>query len=600
MSSLTTGVSFRPRSLSGVRDVVESYRRVQEYLSDSVSHPANDTCDDGEEEYLEQEALPSDEEDIPDDDPSDEALPYDDVHSNLHWDEDLISGPSQDINKSSPRSFVLPVSRRRPSYNPLPPFQTPTISIQKAEERTPLLGKRLSVSYAETPIRSTHESSLTATHTVSTATARRMSQLSARKIGHDHHQTHGKAKMPSGHSTFGQTLFNAIAILLGIGMLSEPLAFALAGWVGGTLIVAFYGLVTCYTAKILANMILEDPRLKTYSDIGRKAFGPHAGPWIISVALVTLYADSLHAIVPTYSSNTYKVIGLLIMIPTTFMPLSVLSYTSILGISSTLLIIIVVLIDGFAKTNSPGSFWSPAETSIGAKGVGELGLAFGLFMAGLAGHAVIPSLVRDMSDPSQFDSMITQAFTVATVVYSVIGVSGYIMFGNAVSDEFSKDLAQYSVYPVLNRIALWGLVLSPLSKFALSSRPLNVALEMMLGIEGSSAPVEEHGPKTQSHDVESNHTVPKSRRILRSMFVFIERTLLTLCSVAVSIFVPEFSSMMAFLGAFSSFLLSVIGPVSAKIALSKRCSAWDAFLLVAGVIMATWGTAAAFWSMRGS
>lgn len=42
-------------------------------------------------------------------------------------------------------------------------------------------------------------------------------------------------------------LFNSIAILLGFGMLSEPLAFAYAGWICGTLLVVGYGLITCYT-----------------------------------------------------------------------------------------------------------------------------------------------------------------------------------------------------------------------------------------------------------------------------------------------------------------------------------------------------------------
>lgn len=66
------------------------------------------------------------------------------------------------------------------------------------------------------------------------------------------------------------------------------------------------------------------------------------------------------------------------------LPLSVLSYTSIIGIISTLLIIAVILIDGFSKPDSPGSLWSPAETSLGIRGVGELGLSFGLFMAGVS------------------------------------------------------------------------------------------------------------------------------------------------------------------------------------------------------------------------
>ena len=37
---------------------------------------------------------------------------------------------------------------------------------------------------------------------------------------------------------------------------------------------------------------------------------------LLSVALVTLYADSLHAVVPVYSSNTYKIIGLAVYVLT--------------------------------------------------------------------------------------------------------------------------------------------------------------------------------------------------------------------------------------------------------------------------------------------
>jgi vesicular inhibitory amino acid transporter len=48
-----------------------------------------------------------------------------------------------------------------------------------------------------------------------------------------------------------------------------------------------------------------------------------------------------------------------------------------------LLLIGVIFIDGFSKRDSPGSFWSPAETSVGIDSLGKLGVAFGLFMAGV-------------------------------------------------------------------------------------------------------------------------------------------------------------------------------------------------------------------------
>ena len=101
-------------------------------------------------------------------------------------------------------------------------------------------------------------------------------------------------------------LFNSIAVLLGIGMLSEPLGFAYAGWIGGTLLMIFYGYLTCYTcvasrlpasftanhyasAKLLAHFILEDPKLKSYADIGRKAFGTRASPMISLLFCLELF-----------------------------------------------------------------------------------------------------------------------------------------------------------------------------------------------------------------------------------------------------------------------------------------------------------------------
>lgn len=54
-----------------------------------------------------------------------------------------------------------------------------------------------------------------------------------------------------------------------------------------------------------------------------------------------------------------------------------------IGIVSTLLIIAVIFIDGFSKRDSPGSLWSPAETQMGVGNWGEMGVAFGLFMAGV-------------------------------------------------------------------------------------------------------------------------------------------------------------------------------------------------------------------------
>ncbi|THU94817.1 hypothetical protein K435DRAFT_667480 [Dendrothele bispora CBS 962.96] len=384
-------------------------------------------------------------------------------------------------------------------------------------------------------------------------------------------------------------------------MLSEPLAFSYAGWIAGTILIIVYGLISCYTAKLLARIIMADPRLRSYADVGRKAFGPRSTVVIsimfclelfaVSVVLVTLYADSLHAIIPQYSSNTYKAWGLLLLIPTVFLPLSLLSYTSILGIVSTIMMVIVTLIDGFTKRESPGSLVDPAPTSLSINNWTNLGLAYGLFMAGVcilysfSGHAVIPSLARDMTNPEQFDQMINWAFVVATAIYTLVGYAGYRMFGNDVSEEISMDLLRTPGFnPALNRAMLWMLVISPLSKFALTTQPLNAVLEVLVGIEAGVASPEDMAIKMSTPR-------PWSMKVVLG---YAQRIIVTLASVGVSIAVPEFDAMMAFLGSFSAFMICIIGPIAAKVALERKCGILDGFILIVGVVMAVWGTGSAF------
>lgn len=587
MSLPTTGFVFgsaSSASAQSVRDVIASYRRAQFLVVESTLPSSPDLTDSFDEES----ASIFEEEDESDADSFTPAQRQDDDFvGQFEWDS---LNPGSASPRAPPSALFLPSSPRST-------FLSSPVSVSpppRADEETPLL-RRVSFSagtYPRRPIpRPDYLVSPDAIEEVPRRpVARRPSKASVSSAP-------PKYKF-GGASTFGQTLFNSIAILLGIGMLSTPLAFAYAGWIPGTILIGFYGFVSCYTAKILAQIIRSDPRLRSYTDIGRKAFGPRSTGIIsaifclelfsVSVILVTLYADSLHAIIPYYSSNTYKLWGLLILIPTVFLPLSLLSYTSILGIVSTILMIAVILIDGATKKDQPGSLWSPAETSLGIESWRHLGIAYGLFMAGFSGHAVIPSLVRDMEDPSEFDKMITWAFVVATLIYGLIGYAGYIMFGISVSEEISMDLLRTPGYnPALNQACLWMLVISPMSKFALATQPLNATIEILLGIDLPLATHEDVAKRL----AEPSHGTSKKR-----ILGMIQRVVLTLLSVGVSVLVPDFSAVMAFLGSFSAFLIVVIGPIGAHIAIKGSCSVFDAIAVGLAVVMAVWGTAAAFLS----
>lgn len=300
-----------------------------------------------------------------------------------------------------------------------------------------------------------------------------------------------------GNSTLLQSWFNTVNALVGVGILALPLAFSYAGWIGGTVLFLVCGLLTNYTGKVLAKIMSKEPSLRTYADIGSYAFGPSARIlislffclelWAVSVALIILFGDSLAAIFPNIAPAAFKMLGYCLVLPSVFLPLKFLSPISVIGIVSTFTLVVVVVSDGIIKKEAPGSLWSMGPTTLGPRW-DRLPLSFGLIMSGFSSHPIIPSLVRDMKDPSKFPRMLNLAYVAATVLYLGMGMVGYAMFGTTVSDEITKDLARTPGFPVvLNSIAIWLIVINPLSKFALATRPIQTTFEILLGIDDQTA-----------------------------------------------------------------------------------------------------------------
>jgi len=210
-----------------------------------------------------------------------------------------------------------------------------------------------------------------------------------------------------GKSTLPQTIFNSVNVLIGVGLLALPLAFRLAGWIPGLLFSVFAAASTCYTAKLLAKCLDVDNSLITFADLAYVSFGPWArvGTSVLfslelvgaCVALVVLFADSLHALVPEWWGVTeWKVVCGFILVPLGFVPLRWLSFTSILGIFSCAGIVLAVLVEGLLKADGPGSLRRPAETHWFPANWMTLPIAFGILMSPWGGHSVFPNIYRDM------------------------------------------------------------------------------------------------------------------------------------------------------------------------------------------------------------
>ena len=195
-------VSTRPRTDFAVAvalSLLVTDRRAQGYLSDSVS--ASGTSDD--EDFLEPEQPAIEEDQDAEIEAARDEQPYDALVSNLQWDEDLTPGPSGQPTVPSRGPFLLP--QRTSSQATEAPARSPTMRIQKAEERTPLLTTPTDKTYLRHPeIASTTVATLPVEEPAAERVmARRPSQLS---VGRSIRRPTGKSKTISGHSTYGQTV----------------------------------------------------------------------------------------------------------------------------------------------------------------------------------------------------------------------------------------------------------------------------------------------------------------------------------------------------------------------------------------------------------
>ena len=263
-----------------------------------------------------------------------------------------------------------------------------------------------------------------------------------------------------GQSTLPQTIFNSVNVLIGVGLLALPLALRYSGWVPGLIFFVFAAVTTQYTAKLLAKCLDVDNSLITFADLAYVSFGPKAriatsilfSLELIAtcVALVVLFADSLDALIPGWGITEWKIVCGFLLIPLAFLPLRMLSFTSILGIVSCFgskfpcikrrkpnaeeltmcnLVVVAVVADGLIKPEAPGSLRSPAKTFLFPENWGTLPLSFGLLMSPWGGHSVFPNIYRDMRHPYKYHRgvNITYAFTATLDLF--MAVVGLLMFG---------------------------------------------------------------------------------------------------------------------------------------------------------------------------
>lgn len=401
----------------------------------------------------------------------------------------------------------------------------------------------------------------------------------------DHHRGSGKK------SSLAQATFNSINVLVGVGILSLPYAFKLTGWLLGVILLFFFCILTRHTARLLIQCMKTDSSCVTYSDIGERAFGSRGRLFIsflffcelfaAAVALFILISDSVISIYPAFDPLIVKLVAFCIVTPTTWpRSLSVLSYGSILGIFTIFNLIVIIYYNGLSnKDSTPGSLWLPAEGvtmfPTDASSWWRLPTCFGLLMAPFSGHAILPSIYRDMAKPVQFPKMLNTTYIITMFFYLSLAIAGYFMFGTSTLEEITQNLPLIPTYSkTLTLATIYLIIINPFTKYALTIVPVSITLEMMLMQSRSCA--------------------------LSPSFIRISlRTLVSVLTLMIAIVFPGFHRVMALLGSLGSLTVSVVLPLAfylklfwTEISGIRKCV--DVALLIVSSVMAVMGTVWSF------
>ncbi|CAK8540640.1 unnamed protein product [Lathyrus sativus] len=351
-------------------------------------------------------------------------------------------------------------------------------------------------------------------------------------------------------ASFFHTCLNGSNSIAGIAAQSVAYALASGGWLSLALFFSIAA-VAFYTALLMKRCMEKHSNIKTFPDMGERAFGKtgkliaeismYTELYMVSIGFLILEGDNLSNL---FSIQEFQVAGIsigakqffvilvaLIIFPTICLEnLSLISYVSASGVFASAVIVLSVA-------------WTAAFDGVGVHQKGDLlnwnGIptAVSLYMYCYSAHPIFPVLYTSMKNKRQFSNVLCVCFMFATATFASIAIIGYLMFGSKVESQITLSLP---LNKISSKIAIYTTLVTPLSKFSLMILPITNALKELL-------------PKSYKNN--------KMANIFLSIILLISMVIVTLA-------LPFFGSLMALVGAFLSVLASFLLPCSCYLKIS--------------------------------
>lgn len=250
--------------------------------------------------------------------------------------------------------------------------------------------------------------------------------------------------------------------------------------------------------------------------------------------------------------------------------LTMLSYFSLIGIATTLFLVFVLLDTGLStphgSTNSTHGTFSTLDLSEFEPFGTFNGIIYslGLQMVGFAGHATFPSLYVSLKEKEKFTKLINIDYFFCFLLYFTMAFVGYLLYTSTTKEEITINLYDnFSKTNFLVDICIWTIIINPSTKFGLMLNAVASVFEQNFNEFGR----------------------------------FVLRTFLCFLSLLITLFLPSFALICAFIGAFCSFIISAICPIACYLKLCKVSKAEKIIchvLLLINIFLSILGTSAVF------
>ncbi|CAO3617975.1 unnamed protein product [Mucor hiemalis] len=338
---------------------------------------------------------------------------------------------------------------------------------------------------------------------------------------------------------------NVVCVIVGTGILGLPNALKQGGWIG-LIVLALAWSMSVYTAVLLIRCLYANgkKRLTTYKEIATEAYG-QVGGWVTFFfnSWITIGGPILYLVLGGSNINT--------LCKGTAGEIGDIPWTIICTVAVSIPFILIKTMKDVAWTSSVGVvvIFVVGFAVLGASiqdraNVGDIHhdvVIWDKFPAALAtiafsfgGNVTYPHVEAAMKKPKHWPIVAGLGLSSCAVLYFVVAVSGYFVYG---------DTVQSPIYYSLPKGAAQTICLVVMTANVLVSVPL-FTTSYSLDIENMANITVERFGKTKEF-------------LIRASF----RTLLMTVIGVVACTVPHFGALMSLIGAFGNCTLVLVFPV---------------------------------------